>query len=130
VPHSEVPNIELSDGNTVTLHVKVVGFEPGTPIEISGYATQQNGAVATFHTWETMPADADSKNGHVFDVPDVQVVPAAAGGFVATDPIMVVARAADVWLTKLDKDDEIPPGFTAAWTSDEQSYHSVRRTGW
>ena len=49
MPFSEVPRIELSQDGTVTFYVNVGGFQVGTPVEISGYATQDNGAVATFH---------------------------------------------------------------------------------
>lgn len=122
MPHSEVPNIHLGDGGkTVTLDVKVGGFDAKTPVEISGYATQDNGAIATFYTIVTMP-DIVPEDGAVFQVPDVAVIP--EDGFVPEDPIMVIARAADVWITKLVKDDAMPDGVVA-WKSDEQTYHSA-----
>ena len=39
----------------LTLYVRVYGFEPGTPVEISGQATQDNGAVATFYDIQQIP---------------------------------------------------------------------------
>jgi hypothetical protein len=126
MPHSEVPNIVLSaDGKTVTLDVDVEGFDAKTPVEISGYATQENGAIATFYKVVIMPDD--SKGSATFTVQDIAVIPAAEAGdgFVADDPIMAVARAADVWVTKLITADDIPQGAAAAWKSDEQTYHSV-----
>jgi len=130
MPHSEVPNIHLGDGGkTVTLDVKVFGFDAKTPVEISGYATQDNGAIATFYTVQTMP-DPVPEDGAVFQVPDVAVIP--EDGFVPEDPIMVIARAADVWITKLIKDDATPD--VVAWKSDEQTYHSAWKSappgGW
>ena len=54
--NSEVPRIELSpDGSTLTLYVRVDGFAPGTPVEISGYATQDNGAIVTFYDIQQIP---------------------------------------------------------------------------
>ena len=35
--------------------VNVYGFEKGTLVEISGQATQANGAVATFYSVQAMP---------------------------------------------------------------------------
>src|SRR5579872_3088122 len=49
MPLNKVNNIRLNQDNTISLDVSVDGFEPNTPIEISGQATQTNGAVATFY---------------------------------------------------------------------------------
>ncbi len=126
---SEVPRIELSDdGSTATLYVKVGGFDAGTPVEISGYATQDNGVIATFYKIVNIPDNGGPTV--TFEVAGVPVVtPGGSDGFVAEDPIMVVVRAADVWITKLIKNDFIPDGVKAAWESDEQTYHSVFGAG-
>src|SRR6516225_10071000 len=49
-PHSAVSRVELNHDDTINLVVNVYGFDAGTPIEISGQATQTNGAVATFYS--------------------------------------------------------------------------------
>lgn len=183
--NSEVPRIELGpDGSTLTLYVRVDGFAPGTPVEISGYATQDNGAIVTFYdiqqtpngsgqtsaSWggpaapsagapatpaasgPATPADSGqqtptSAQGVIFTVRAVSVPPLA---FNPAHPIVVIARAADVWITKLDKvnitsptSEEITAAKTslaeiekqkgiqpapdpkAAWNSDEKVYRSA-----
>ena len=62
MPFSEVPRIELSQDGTVTFYVNVGGFRVGTPVEMSGYATQDNGAIATFQDVQLMPV-GDPKEG-------------------------------------------------------------------
>jgi hypothetical protein len=133
--NSEVPRIELNGDGTVTLYVKVGGFDEGTPVEISGHATQTNGAMATFRDVQTMPAN--SAQGAILVVRDVPVI--GPKGFTAGDPIIAVAQAADVWLTKLDSDtgqalpEEImtakasfgQANIKAAWNSDGKTYHSA-----
>ena len=53
--YGQVPRIELNQDGTVTFFVIVGGFRVGTPVEISGYATQTNGAIATFQSVQLMP---------------------------------------------------------------------------
>jgi hypothetical protein len=133
---SEVPRIELSRDGTVTLFVSVGGFRVGTPVEISGYATQANGAVATFQSVQLMPS-GDPVEGVILLVSGVPVI---GSTFTADEPITVVARAADVWITTLDLDTggkKLPTAIEeararsgqvnirAAWRSDEENYHSV-----
>jgi hypothetical protein len=112
MPHSEVPSIELTPDGKITLNVRVCGFDPGMPVELSGHATQDNGAIATFHTIVQMPADGTGDV--IFPVAGVAVI----GQFVDDAPIMVVTRAADVWVSKLVNDQK-------GWNSDESSYHSA-----
>lgn len=61
MPYSQVPRIELNQDGTINLLVNVSGFDPGTPIEISGQATQDNGAVATFYSVQKMPPSGPLK---------------------------------------------------------------------
>src|ERR1700734_2617996 len=96
MPNSEVPRIELNQDGTINLVVDVSGFDPGTPIEISGQVTQENGAVATFYNVQPMP-----QSGSVL-VPRLSAVPDKS--FVAGFPVTVVARAAQVWITSLEAD--------------------------
>ena len=135
--HSEVPRIELNRDGTVTLFVSVGGFQPGTPVEISGYATQANGAVATFRDIQKMPDTEYPKEGVIMVVRGVPVI---GSTFIESEPVMVVARAADVWITKLQLDKGEKKlsqamqeamaragqvNIQRAWNSDEKSYHSV-----
>jgi Animal haem peroxidase len=136
MPFSEVPRIELSQDGTVTFFVNVGGFRVGTPVEISGYATQTNGAIATFQDVQLMPS-ADPVEGVILVVSGVPVI---GSTFTADEPITVVARAADAWITTLDLDTGEKKLSTAikeararsgqvniraAWRSDEDNYHSV-----
>jgi hypothetical protein len=98
MPNSEVPRIELNQDGTLNLVVNVYGFDPGTPIEISGQVTQDNGAVATFYNVQPMP-----QSGPVL-VPRLSAVPDKK--FAAGFPITVVARAAQVWITALEADND------------------------
>lgn len=95
-PNSAVPRIELNRNGTVNLVVNVYGFAPGTPIEISGQLTQENGTVATFHIVKEMPP-----SGPVL-VAGLEVVP--PNSFAPGFPITIVARAAQVWITTLGED--------------------------
>ena len=117
---SWVTAIELENDGTLTLHVKVEGFEPTIPVEISGYATQANGAVASFYDIQKMPA-----NGNQGAEMEVTGVRAAAGvAFDQEQPFTVVARAADVWITTLT----VPEGVKSAWKSNANDYRSALYT--
>jgi hypothetical protein len=129
---SEVPRIELTKDGKVTLYVNVGGFKVGTPVEISGYATQANGAIATFHYVQPMPV-GDLVDGVIMVVKDV---PVFGPPFEAREPVTVIARAADAWITKLDlaPSEDLPKllkgtgageVFDKAWKSVEGSYHSI-----
>ena len=134
MPFSEVPRIELDQDGTVTFFVNIGGFRVGTPVEISGSATQTNGATATFRDVLPMP-EGDPVAGVIVVVKGVPVI----GEFTEQDPIMVVAQAADAWVIKLDQDagDKLSPAIMqakaqnalinpkAAWNSDETTYHSM-----
>ena len=138
---SEVPRIELNQDGTVTIYVNVGGFRPDTPVEVSGYATQTSGAVATFHYIQSMPPandpSYDPNYGMIVVVPPVPVI---GPPFDPADPVTVIARAADVWITELEleaagaqldqplqaaiaRTEHVNP--KAAWDSVEGSYHSV-----
>ena len=60
MPHSAVPRIELNEDDTINLDDQRRWFREGTPIEISGQVTQDNGAVATFYSVQECPVDAGS----------------------------------------------------------------------
>jgi hypothetical protein len=94
--YSEVPKVELNQDGTINLVVNVYGFDPGTPIEISGQVTQDNGAVATFNNVQEMPQSGPLLVGPLSAVPP--------NNFAAGFPVTVVARAAQVWITALEAD--------------------------
>jgi Animal haem peroxidase len=95
--HSAVPRVELTQNGTINLEVNVYGFDAGTPIEISGEVTQENGAIATFHSVQQMP-----RNSTVIGVKSIPRV--GSREFVKDIPMTVVARAAEVWITTLGPD--------------------------
>jgi hypothetical protein len=95
---SQVPRIQLNKDDTISLEVSVYGFEKDTPVEISGQATQENGAVAAFFSVLTMPEVKDEESVLVtLDSVPVLSPKKFAAGF----PITVVARAAEAWITTL-----------------------------
>ena len=95
---SQVPRIQLNKDGTISLEVSVYGFEKDTPVEISGQATQENGAVATFFSVLAMPEvkDEESVTVTLNSVP-VLSPKKFASGF----PVTVVARASEAWITTL-----------------------------
>jgi hypothetical protein len=122
---SWVTTIELKTNNTITVHVRVDGFEPNTPVEISGYATQANGTIATFYDIQKMPNVQGPANMDVINVRS-----ASSGKFDSALPFTVVARAADVWISTLNPAavDPHTAGLRAAWNSAQNSYYSALYT--
>ena len=122
MPLSWVFAIELKTDDTITLHVRINGFAPSIPVEISGFVTQSNGAVATFYDIQNMPATAGDAD---MDVINVQ---AASGKFDPELPFTVITRAADVWISKLTKNESFSAsteGIQAAWNSSGDAYRSA-----
>lgn len=97
---SAVPRVELNQNGTINLLINVYGFDPGTPIEISGQATQANGAVATFYSVQEMPDNGEESA--TLPVKSISAVP--PNKFVPGFPVTVVARAAEAWITTLEPD--------------------------
>ena len=125
--YGKVSKITLSKTDTIILDVEVDDFEEGTLVEISGNATQANGAVVTFYSVQPMPA---SSSGDGVTLPVETPVP--PNTFVAGLAITVVARAAEVWITTLEavmdpaalekigsRTDSVPP--MAAWQRNNSS---------
>ena len=56
MPHTEVSEIELRDDGSIALTIEVFGLDRSTPVELSGHATQPNGAIATFYDIQSLPA--------------------------------------------------------------------------
>src|SRR5262245_26034576 len=96
--NSEVPKVQLTKDGTISLVVNVYGFDEGTPIEISGQATQENGAVASFYSFLEMPEHESEKSVPV----TLTCIPVSSQKkFAAGFTITVVARAAEAWITTL-----------------------------
>ena len=64
--NSQVPRIQLNDDGSLSLLVNVYGFDKGTQVEISGEATQANGAVAVFYSTLEMPEHEDDESVPVY----------------------------------------------------------------
>jgi len=110
MPHTAVTEIELRDDDSIALTIEVFGFEAGIPVEISGSATQTNGAIATFYDIQSLP-DAEPDGGSF-----VTVTAIPSPKFVTGEMITVVGRAAKIWATVLyeDRDDQ-RPGIKEVW---------------
>jgi hypothetical protein len=114
MPNSEVSEIELGDEGSLTCTVEVFGFEPGERVEISGSATQANGAIATFYDIQDLP-NAGSDGGSLLTV-TAAPAPAPSPGFVKGEVISVVGRAAKIWGTVLSD-----PEIKGVWKANPQT---------
>jgi hypothetical protein len=113
MPLSRVLEIELRDDDSISLTVEVFGFEPGTQVEISGSATQANGAMSTFYDIQSLPP-AEPDGGSFLTVTTLPTTE-----FVPGEVITVVGRAAKIWGTVLIADLlDLPPGVKAAWKAE------------
>ncbi len=111
--HSEVTEIQLRDDRSLALTVEVFGFEAGTPVEVSGNATQASGAMATFYEIHALPPAGPDGGSSV----TVTTLPITE--FVAGEVITVVGRAAKIWGTVLRADlRHLPPRVKAAWKAE------------
>jgi hypothetical protein len=103
--YGKVTNVQITNA-TITLSVELEGFDVGMLVEISGTATQENLAVATFYGVKEMPATSDGKA----TVPVESAVD--PNTFDPGSPVTAVARAAAVWINTLDPD----TSHAMAWT--------------
>ena len=97
MPHTQVPEIELID-NRLSLTVEVFGFETGTIVEISGHATQANGAIATFYDVQSLPR-AMPPRGSILTIDAPRSAEFEAGEVIT---VAGQARAVKIWGTVLD----------------------------
>jgi hypothetical protein len=105
-----IPEIELRDDGSLVLTVEVFGFEAGTRVEVSGSATQANGAIATFYDIQSLPPAEPGGGSYL------TVTASSLGDFVTGDVITVVGRATKIWGTVLSGDpDDQRPGIKAVW---------------
>ena len=121
MPDSQVPTIVLHGDNTISIQVDVYGFKAGTPIKLSGQATQDSGAVASFYSVQAVPAHADEENAAMW-VRNVPVV--APNQFDPHFPTTLTIEAAVTWTvemngtTDLEKLPNIVPAPIGGWTSE------------
>ncbi len=88
-----VTRVSLIDGQIV-LTVQVDEFPIGVSVEISGYATQNGGAFATFYDINSVTENSDGTAAIYVKARPVQP-------FKKGDPVTVVLRVARVWATVL-----------------------------
>ena len=114
--NSNVPEIELRDDDRISLTVEVFGHKAGTPVEISGHATQTNGAIATFYDVQNLPPA--SPDGGSF----LTVIAVPSAKFVAGEVITVVGRATKIWGTVLQGEPgDSRPGVQAVWKAEPET---------
>ena len=100
------------DNKNIILTVQVDDFTVGEAVEISGQATQNDAALATFYGIQKVPGPDSSKHSYL-------KVTADPGDtkFEADQDVTVVARVAKVWVTVLSKDPGNPDAGKIAWTA-------------
>ena len=97
--NSQVPSIVLNQDGTISIQVDVYDFDTGTPVEISGEATQDSGAIASFYSVQAVPAHADGQSASMW-VKSVPVV--APNQFDPHFPVTITVRAALAWVVQLN----------------------------
>ena len=109
--YSYVTKAEL-ENNNIVLTVQVDDFTAGEAVEISGQATQNDAALATFYAIQKVPGPDSSEHSYL-------TVTADPGDtkFEADQPVTVVARVAKVWVTVLIKDPDNLDAEKSAWTA-------------
>lgn len=105
MPEPYVTSATITDGKIV-LSVRLDKFTPNEYVEISGQATQINGAFANFYDIQQVPAEpnvpADPSIPGDTEHYDVDVTGAPSPHqFKGNQDVSVVARVATVWLTVL-----------------------------
>ena len=88
------------NNDQIVLTVKIEGFDTGERIELSGYATQENGAFAVFSTLQVVPPPAINKKITMY------VTALSSLNFEKGSPVTVVFRAARVWVTVLEESED------------------------
>lgn len=89
-----VTNVTIKN-NQVVLTIKIDDLPPGEPLEISGQATQNDGALAVFYDLQPVPEPTPDGTIYMY----VKAVPSQS--FKKGHAVTVVLRAARVWTTVL-----------------------------
>ncbi len=125
MPDSQVPRVELNPDGSINIKVTVYGFDGGTPVELSGQATQTNGAVATFYQVQATPPHS----GETVDLWVSSIAPVPPNKFDVGFPITVVLRATEAWITSLDRD-ATPTGVVSEIVGSAGSAGSALNGAW
>lgn len=96
-PRPYVTNVTLKN-NQIVLTVKVDDYPPGEPLEISGHATQNNGAFAVFYDLQPVPEPNPDGTAYMY------VKAPQSQEFEQGHDVTVVLRAARVWTTVLGEE--------------------------
>lgn len=86
-------------GTQIALTVQVDNFESGKTVEISGHATQADGAFANYYDLRQVPAADPGNGGH--KVVTVTTRPIPPSQFGQDQEVTVVLRVSMVWATVL-----------------------------
>jgi hypothetical protein len=86
-------------GTQIALTVQVDNFESGKTVEISGHATQGDGAFANYYDLKQVPAADPNNGGH--KIVTVTTRPIPPNQFGQDQEVTVVLRVSMVWATVL-----------------------------
>jgi hypothetical protein len=114
MPHPYVISAKITGGK-IELGVLVDGFEPAEYVEISGQATQTNGALANFYDIKdvpdkpNVPADPSIPNDtdHYCVYVSAPLLPNSPKKFSKDLDVTTVFRVAKLWLTVLGEHGEV-----------------------
>lgn len=126
MPHPYVTGVSFKDGQIV-LTVELDNSMANESVEISGSATQNNGAYATFYDIQSVDENPAGKV-----VMFVKATPAIA--FQNGDPVTCSLRASRVWVTVVAPDGQMSssakgaPAGTAV--PDGTTWNNVTAVGW
>jgi hypothetical protein len=99
----------------ISLTVQVDDFLSGQTVEISGHATQENGAFANYYDIQKVPDPVTGADGKSHKNVTVTTHPLPPNNFMQGQPITIVLRVSKVWVTVLTAQ---APGTTVFTTSD------------
>jgi septum formation inhibitor MinC len=102
MPHPYVTSATIKDSK-IAVSVLVDDFQDYEYIEISGHATQADGAFANIYEIAPIPATA-SADGHLYV--EVTAVPLPPNRFRKNQDVEIVLRASKVWLTVLGRQEQ------------------------
>ena len=119
--------------NQIVLAIRVDEYPENEVLEISGYATQSNGALAVFNDIKAVPKPNPDGSDYMY------VEAAPSQGFKKGQAVTVVLRAARVWTTVLEESGETgvtslgedtPAGEGTSWNNiKEVTYALPSSTG-
>jgi hypothetical protein len=111
MPNPYVTNVTFRNSQIV-LTIRVDEFQPGESLEISGHATQNGAAFASFYDTQTVPKPNPDGTANIY----VKATPSQQ--FEKGHSITVVLRAAKVWVTVLG---DSPPEQGGSGVQPEQA---------